>query len=62
MIKIRIGTDKDGKDVYVTTLGISKRENAITNKKIAVNQQAKITEYRNDLRKQMKEHPKVTLY
>lgn len=62
MIKIRIGTDKDGKGVYVKTLGISKRENAITNKKIAVNQQAKITEYRNDLRKQMKEHAKVTVY
>lgn len=62
MMKIRIGTDKDGKDVYVTTLGISKRENAITNKKIAVNQQAKIAEYRNDLRKQMKEPTEVTAY
>ena len=61
-IKVPIGIDKDGNEVCVTTLGISKRENAITNKKIAVNQQAKIHEYRSDLIKQMKKYPEVTVY
>jgi hypothetical protein len=52
MIKIFIGKDNKGNEVYVKTFGLDKRYNAITNRKLSVNQRAKIQNARRRLEKQ----------
>lgn len=42
MIEIPIGRNADGNIVYCKTFGLDRRHNAITNRKLSVNQRAKI--------------------
>ena len=62
MLKIPIGKDENGNEVCVTTIGLDRRENAITNKKLAINQQAAIDKARNELRKLRETYPNVIIY
>jgi hypothetical protein len=62
MLKIPIGKDENGNEVYVATIGLDRRENAITNKKLAINQQAAIDKARNELRKLRETYPNVIIY
>lgn len=51
MIAIPIGRDADGNMVYCNTFGLDKTKNAITNRKLAVNQRAKLQAARERLRR-----------
>jgi hypothetical protein len=42
MIEIPISIDTDGEIIYCKTFGLDRRYNAITNRKLSVNQRAKI--------------------
>ena len=52
MIEIPIGIDTDGEIIYCKTFGLDRRYNAITNRKLSVNQRAKIQNARRRLEKQ----------
>ena len=52
MIKIPIGRNADGDIVYCKTFGLDRRYNAITNRKLSVNQRAKIRNARDQLARQ----------
>ena len=49
MIEIPIGIDTDGEIIYCKTFGLDRRYNAITNRKLSVNQRAKIQNAREQL-------------
>ena len=49
MIEVPIGIDTDGDIVYCKTFGLDRRHNAITNRKLSVNQRAKIQNAREQL-------------
>jgi hypothetical protein len=52
MIEIPIGIDTDGEIIYCKTFGLDRRYNAITNRKLSVNQRAKIQNAREQLARQ----------
>jgi len=52
MIEIPIGIDTDGEIIFFTPLGLDRRYNAITNRKLSVNQRAKIQNAREQLARQ----------
>ena len=52
MIKIPIGRNAVGNIVYFKTFGLDRRHNAITNRKLSVNQRAKIQNAREQLARQ----------
>ena len=52
MIKIPIGRNAVGNIVYCKTFGLDRRHNAITNRKLSVNQRAKIQNAREQLARQ----------
>lgn len=52
MIEIPIGIDTDGEIIYCKTFGLDRRYNAITNRKLFVNQRAKIQNAREQLARQ----------
>ena len=52
MIEIPIGKDADGNIVYCKTFGLDRRHNAITNRKLSVNQRVKIQNAREQLVRQ----------
>ena len=49
MIEVPIGIDTDGEIIYCKTFGLDRRYNAITNRKLSVNQRAKIQNAREQL-------------
>ena len=52
MIEIPIGIDTDGEIIYCKTFGLDRRYNAITNRKLSVNQRSKIQNAREQLARQ----------